>query len=99
MCDGSGLPKQGHYAVGVARHYCGAVGKIANGQHGVVVAYASSQGYPCVDRRWYLPEAWFSEAYAEKRARGGVPPEVVFQTEPALALEMVKGVTERGHLP
>jgi len=99
MCDGSGFPKQGHYSVGVARQYCGAVGTIANGQHGVFVASASSQGYPFVDRRLSLPEAWFSEAYAEKRARCGVPPEVVFQTEPALALEMVKGVTERGHLP
>lgn len=52
-----------------------------------------------MDRRWYLPEAWFSEAYADKRTRCGVPPEVRFQTEPVLALEMVKGVAERGHLP
>jgi SRSO17 transposase len=62
MCDGSGFPKQGHYSVGVARQYCGAVGKIANGQHGVFVAYASSQSYTFVDRRLSLPEAWFSEA-------------------------------------
>lgn len=44
ICDGSGFPKRGAYAVGVARQYCGAVGKIANGQHGVFVAYASSHG-------------------------------------------------------
>jgi SRSO17 transposase len=99
ICDGSGFPKQGAYSVGVARQYCGAVGKIANCQHGVFVAYASSRGYTFVDRRLYMPEAWFSEAYAEKRARCGVPPEVEFQTEPALALEMLQGVATRGHLP
>src|SRR5258705_11280509 len=49
---------------------------IAHGQHGVFVAYASSQGSTCVDRRLCLPEAWFSEAYAAKRARCGVPPAV-----------------------
>ena len=99
MVDGSGFPKQGEYSVGVARQYCGAVGKIANCQHGVFVAYASSRGYTFVDRRVYMPDAWFSDAYAEKRARCGVPIDVVFQTEPALALEMLKGVAERGQLP
>src|SRR6266581_4523255 len=46
-----------------------------------------------------MPDAWCSEADAEKRARCGVPRDVAFQTEPALALEMVKGVAERGQLP
>jgi SRSO17 transposase len=46
-----------------------------------------------------MPEAWCSDAYAEKRARCGVPTAVEFQTEPAVALEMVKGVAERGQLP
>jgi SRSO17 transposase len=99
ICDGSGFPKRGEYSVGVARQYCGAVGKIANGQHGVFVAYASNHGYPFVDRRLYLPEARLSEAYAEKRARCGVPPEVTLQTEPALALAMIQGVVQRAQLP
>lgn len=46
-----------------------------------------------------LPEAWCSEAYAAKRTRCGVPPQVTLHTEPALALEMMQGVTERGHVP
>jgi len=99
ICDGSGFPKKGEYSVGVQRQYCGALGKIANCQQGVFVAYASSDGYTFVDRRLYLPEVWFSEEYAEKRKRCGVPEELEFQTEPELALEMVKGVAEREQLP
>lgn len=99
ICDGSGFPKKGEYSVGVQRQYCGALGKIANCQQGVFVAYASSLGYTFVDRRLYLPEVWFSEEYAEKRKRCGVPEELEFKTEPELALEMVKGIAEREQLP
>ena len=66
ICDGSGFPKKGEHSVGVQRQYCGALGKIANCQQGVFVAYASSDGYTFVDRRLYLPEVWFSDEYAEK---------------------------------
>ena len=51
ICAGSGFPTQGQYSGGVARQDCGAVGQIANGQHGVCVAYASSRGETFVDRR------------------------------------------------
>lgn len=99
IADGSGFPKQGTHSVGVARQYCGHVGKVANCQHGVFVAYASSTGCTFVDRRLYLPKAWFDEAHAAERARCGVPPMLRFQTEPALGLAMVRGVIERGVLP
>jgi SRSO17 transposase len=95
ICDGSGFPKQGEYSVGVARQYCGALGKIANCQQGVFLVYLSSRGHTFVDRRLYLPEVWFSAEYAEKRQRCGVPGDLKFQTEPALALEMVRGVVRR----
>jgi SRSO17 transposase len=99
ICDGSGFPKKGEYSVGVARQYCGAVGKIANCQHGVFLAYVGSRGYTFVDRRLYMPEVWFSDEYAEKRKRCGVSAELEFQTEPELGLEMVSGVVEREQLP
>jgi SRSO17 transposase len=99
ICDGSGFPKQGKYSVGVARQYCGAVGKIANCQQGVFTLYVSSRGYTFVDRRLYMPEKWFGEEYAERRQRGGVPEVLRFQTEPELALEMLRGVVARGVLP
>ena len=99
IADGSGFPKQGTHSVGVARQYCGHVGKVANCQHGVFLAYASAQGCTFIDRRLYVPKAWFDEAHAVERARCGVPPMLRFQSEPALGLAMIRGVVERGVLP
>jgi len=99
IADGSGFPKQGAHSVGVARQYCGHVGKVANCQQGVFLAYASARGCTFVDRRLYMPAAWFDDAHAAERARCGVPPLLRFRTEPALALAMVRGVIERGALP
>jgi SRSO17 transposase len=97
--DGSGFPKQGTHSVGVAPQYCGALGKIANCQQGVFAAYVSRKGYTFLDRRLYLPEEWFDDAHAPLRQRYGVPPELRFQTEPQLALEMLRGLVERAAVP
>jgi SRSO17 transposase len=97
--DGSGFPKQGTHSVGVARQYCGAVGKIANCQHGVFAAYASRQGYTFLDRRLYMPEVWFDPAHALLRQRYGVPADLTFQTEPQLALAMLDGLVARAEVP
>src|SRR5688500_954202 len=67
IADGSGFPKQGTHSVGVARQYCGHVGKVANCQHGVFLAYASATGCTFVDRRLYMPKAWFDDAHAAER--------------------------------
>ncbi len=98
IVDGSGFPKQGEHSVGVARQYCGAVGKITNCQEGVFVVYASRKGYTFVDCRLYMPESWFDEAHAQKRKRYGVPEQLAFQTEPELGLAMVQGIVKRGRL-
>lgn len=71
--DGSGFPKKGEYSVGVQRKYCGALGKIANSQPGVFLADVSSRGYTFLDCRLYMPEVWFSPAYAAKRKKCGAP--------------------------
>lgn len=99
IVDGSGFPKQGTHSVGVARQYCGALGKVANCQQGVFAVYCSSQGYTFLDRRLYMPQEWFDEAHAPLRQRYGVPEELKFKTEPQLALEMVRGLVERGQVP
>ncbi len=71
IIDGCDFPKQGTESVGVARPWCGPLGKRANCQAGVVVCYASPRGYTLVDRRLYLPEQWFAPAYAARRRRCG----------------------------
>lgn len=97
--DGSGFPKQGKHSVGVARQYCGALGKVANCQHGVFAAYVSRRGYTFLDRRLYMPEHWFDDEHAERRARCGVPQDLSFKTEPELALEMLGGLVKCGTVP
>lgn len=99
IVDGSEFPKKGDASVGVARQYCGALGKIANCQAGVFVAYASRKGYTLLDRRLYLPAVWFTPAYRARRARCGVPRTTRFRTAPALAWEMVQALHTAGVLP
>lgn len=95
IVDGSDFAKKGRYSVGVQRQYCGELGKIANCQAGVFVAYASEHGATLLDRRLYLPEAWLSDpAFAERRARCRIPEHVTFQTKNELALAMVQAVVE-----
>jgi SRSO17 transposase len=98
IIDGCDFPKQGKHSVRVARQWCGALGKVANCQASVVAAYASARGYTLVDRRLYLPEAWFTEASAERRERCGVPDDVPFQTQPELAWAMIDTLQRRGVL-
>jgi len=62
--DESGFVKKGKESVGVARQYCGTLGKVENSQVGVFAAYASRHGYALVDKRLFMPEAWFGEDYA-----------------------------------
>src|SRR5437764_14487443 len=61
IIDGCDFPKPGRESVGVAPQWCGALGKVANGQASIVACYASARGYTLVDRRLYLPARWFSE--------------------------------------
>src|SRR5712692_12116659 len=73
IVDESGCGKKGKDSVGVARQYCGTLGKVDHGQVGVFAAYASRQGYALVDKRLFLPEQWWSDAYATRRTTGAVP--------------------------
>ena len=98
IVDGSGFPKQGQHSAGVARQYCGAVGKVANCQQGVFLAYASATGYTLIDRRLYLPESWWTSAYQERWQPCGIPVGTAFQTEPQLAAEWLRQLVTRGTL-
>jgi SRSO17 transposase len=99
IVDGSGFPKQGQDSVGVARQYCGHLGKVANCQEGVFLIYASPDGYGFVDERLYLHQNWFQKESQLRWQRCGIPKETVFKTEPQLALEMIQIIVERAQLP
>lgn len=56
VVDETGFPKQGTHSAGVARQYSGTLGKIANVQVGVFLAYASPHGHATLDRELFIPQ-------------------------------------------
>jgi SRSO17 transposase len=99
ILDGSDFAKQGADSVGVKRQWCGELGKTANCQAGVFLAYASHKGYTLLDRRLYLPEEWLTDpTYAQRRQKCGLPTEIEFQTKPELGQEMIRAVHMAGTL-
>jgi SRSO17 transposase len=99
MFDESGFVKKGNDSVGVARQYCGSLGKVENCQVGVFTGYASRHGYALVDKRLFLPETWFSATYAARRTKCRVPDALTFQSKPQLAAAMLQAIAHEGHLP
>jgi SRSO17 transposase len=87
VLDETGFVKKGTKSVGVAPQYCGAVGKIANCQIGVFLAYATRHGPALLDRELYLPKAW--EEDAERRAEAGVPAEARCIPKPTLGKQLL----------
>jgi SRSO17 transposase len=98
IVDGSGFPKKGRHSVGVARQWCGQLGKVDNCQVGVFAAYASRKGYTLLDRRLYLPEEWFDEDHRERWEKCGIPDDTRLKTKPELALEMLEATMAEGTL-
>lgn len=88
IVDDTGFPKYGKHSVGVARQYCGQVGKQDNCQ--VAVSLSLSTWNASLPRAWrlYLPEVWASDP--ERREQAGVPAEIQFQTKPEIALEQIR---------
>ena len=99
LIDESSVVKQGTESVGVAAQYCGSVGKIANGQVGVYLGYASRKGYSLIEGQLFMPEKWFEEEHAEQRPVCGVPEDLVFKTKPEIGLELLENAVQRGQLP
>ena len=97
VLDGSDFPKQGRKSAGVARQYCGRLGKVAGCQAGMFLAYVSPLGRALVDKRLYLPESWTSDK--DRCEAAGVPEERQgYRSKTQLALKMVERALERGHL-
>src|SRR5882762_8630711 len=85
--DPSAFPKKGTKSVGVARQWCGRLGKVENCQVGVFMAYVARADHALADVRLYLPETWAADK--DRRKTAGVPKGVRFRTRHALTLEML----------
>jgi len=94
VIDESGFVKKGVKSAGVARQYCGRVGKVANCQVGVYLTYASTTGCFFLDRRLYLPKVWCEDT--ARRQDATIPSAIGFQTKPQLAQEMLDQVWDEG---
>jgi SRSO17 transposase len=86
--DPSTFPKKGTESVGVARQWCGRLGKVENCQVGIYLGYVSRREHALLDFRLYLPEAWTKSRKRMRKA--GVPEGTRFQTRHELILEMLE---------
>jgi SRSO17 transposase len=94
IVDDTGFPKKGVHSVGVARQYCGQLGKQDNCQVAVSLSLASESGSVPMDWRLYLPEKWARDRRRRKKA--GVPEKLKFQTKPQIALEQIGAAKTAG---
>jgi SRSO17 transposase len=88
IVDDTGFPKKGSHSVGVARQYCGQVGKQDNCRVAVSLSLATWSSSLPIAYRLYLPEVWAHDKRRRKQAR--IPEEVPFQTKPQIALEQIR---------
>lgn len=93
IVDDTGFPKKGQHSVGVARQYCGQVGKQENCRVVVSVSVASWHASLPIAWRLYLPETWAKDP--ERRRKAAIPEEVQFQTKPRIALEQIRQAVAR----
>src|SRR5438128_9274024 len=94
IVDDTGFPKQGKHSVGVARQYCGQVGKQDNCQVAVSLSVSTWNASLPIAYRLYLPEEWASDS--KRRQATGVPEQVQFQTKPEIALNQIRQAVEAG---
>jgi SRSO17 transposase len=94
IVDDTGFPKKGKHSVGVARQYCGQLGKQDNCQVAVSLSVANEAGSLPIDYRLYLPKDWAGDPM--RRAKAGVPEEITFRTKPSIALDQIRKAIDDG---
>jgi SRSO17 transposase len=94
IIDDTGFPKQGRHSVGVARQYCGQLGKEDNCQVAVSLSLANSHASLPVVYRLYLPQEWSDDR--DRLRKVGVPEDIGFQTKHEIALEQLRWASEAG---
>jgi SRSO17 transposase len=94
IVDDTGYQKKGSHSVGVARQYCGRLGKTDNCQIAVTLSLANHRMSLPIAYRLYLPEAWANDA--NRRAKAHVPEDVKFETKPQIALSQIEAALKAG---
>ena len=94
IIDDTGFPKKGRHSVGVARQYCGQLGKEDNCQVAVSLSIANHHASLPVAYRLYLPQDWADDG--DRRRKAGVPADICFQTKHEIALDQVRWACEAG---
>ena len=90
MIDETSFPKAGDASVGVARQYCGALGKVANCQVAVSLHWSTCEASCPLGWRLYLPQSWL--ATLERRAEGKIPDDITYRSKNELALDLIDQV-------
>src|SRR5271165_2106867 len=94
IIDDTGFPKQGRHSVGVARQYCGQLGKQDNCQVAVSLSLANRHASLPVAYQLYLPAEWATDR--TRRRKAGVPEHIRFATKPEIALEQLRRACAAG---
>ena len=97
IVDDTGFAKKGVHSVGVARQYCGRLGKTDNCQIAVTLSIANHAASLPIAYQLYLPEDWALDEARRERAR--VPDEVTFRTKPEIALAQIGTALAAGVAP
>jgi SRSO17 transposase len=97
IIDDTGFPKKGRHSVGVARQYCGQLGKQDNCQVAVSLSLATQRGSLPLAYQLYLPKEWADDPV--RRHKTGIPDEVVFATKPQIALAQLRQAIDSGIVP
>lgn len=96
ILDESGEAKSGEMSAGVSRQYNGRHHQVENSQVGVFLAYAKDQMWTWVDGELYLPEKWFSPAWAKQRQKAAIPPQRNYQKKTELGWQMIQRAQAAG---
>jgi SRSO17 transposase len=92
IVDDTGFPKKGSHSVGVARQYCGQLGKQDNCRVAVSLSVATSNASLPIAYQLYLPESWTNDK--QRRRKAGVPEQIEFQTKPQIAITQIRRAVE-----
>ncbi len=90
ILDESADEKAGNHSAGAARQHNGRLGKVDMSQVGVFLSLATPRAHTWIDGELYVPQRWFSDAYAERRKKVGLPKELTFHTKPELGWQMIQ---------